>query len=254
MKKICSMICIVLGLYCPAGAQDAQPDTTLFLQANQAYKNGDYAAAAEGYEQLLSQGLRNGDMYYNLGNAYLKNGSLGRALFNFRMAERFMPRDADLEANVQYALDQTRDTIDCSGATPFWHTFFFWFYKLTSRELGYALLCCNFLFWALLAIKYFFRTESLGIVASIALFFTVFFGASLLVKHYQTTQVKRAVALAREIQVRSGSGPRDTVLFKLHEGAEMVVEQEDASWAKISLCDGKMGWVQKSSIGILPDS
>lgn len=252
MKKTALSIFIVLGVCLLADANGEQRDFTIFLQANQAYENGDYAAAARGYERLLSLGLRTGDIYYNLGNAYLKNGSLGLALLNYRMAERYMPRDADLEANVQYALDQSRDKIDCSGNAPFWHTFFFWFYKFTGRELGYALLCSNFIFWALLGIKYFLRTESLGIVASMALFFTVLFGASLVVKYYQTAQVKRAVVLAQEIQVRSGSGLRDTVLFKLHEGTEMTVDEEDDAWAKITLCDGKMGWVQKSSIGILP--
>ena len=252
MKKIIFFICLFFGSSSVVPAQEGQVDATLYLQANQAYKSGDFTTAAMQYEKLLSSGLVNGDMYYNLGNAYLKKGAIGHAVLNFRMAERFLPRDADIEANLQYALDQTKDKIDCSGNASFWKTFFFWLYKFSSRELCYGFLGFNIIFWVILGIKFFFRTDSLGIAASIALFFTILFAASFLVKYYQTSCVLNAVVLAPEIQVRSGSSPSDTVLFKLHEGAELTVAEEENEWVRILLCDGKKGWVQKSLIGILP--
>ncbi len=252
MKKLLILIFVFFGCFPVGQPFGAQPDAGVFLQAQQAYKSGDYAAAADLYEKMIADGFVNGHMYYDLGNACLKKGAVGRAILNFRMAERFMPRDADLEANLQYALDRTQDKIDCSDTASVSKTFFFWFYKFSSREFCYAFLAFNCIVWILLTIKFFFRKEALGIAIPMAVFFTLLFGSSFAVKYYQEAYGNAAVVLPEMIQVRSGSSPSDTVLFRLHEGAELAIAGEENGWVKIELCDGKKGWVQKTSIGILP--
>jgi tetratricopeptide (TPR) repeat protein len=63
-------------------AQDKNPDTAdpahIFLAANQAYKEGRYEQAAALYENLLALEIINGNIFYNLGNSYLKAGKIGR--------------------------------------------------------------------------------------------------------------------------------------------------------------------------------
>jgi tetratricopeptide (TPR) repeat protein len=236
-----------------ASAEDGQPDfSTFFLQANQAYKSGDFQAAANGYEKLVASGLDNGELLYNLGNAYLKKGAIGSAIFNYRKAELFMSRDADLEANLQYALGQATDRIDCSDS--FLKTACFWYARLSCSELCYIFLAANAFFWMLLIIKFFIRAEMLGISLYIALFLSLLFGGSFGVKLYNTAYICSGVVLAGEVMVRSGSSASDTVLFKLHEGAELTVDDQENEWLRISLCDGKKGWVQKSCVGIVSGS
>ena len=238
-----------------AYAEDGQPDiSTLFLQANQAYKSGDFNAAADGYEKLVAAGLGNGELLYNLGNAFLKKSDIGSAIFNYRKAELFMPRDADLEANLLFALGQATDRIDCSDSDSLLKTACFWYAKLSCSELCYLFLAVNCIFWLLLIVKFFIRAEMLGISLYITLFLSLLFGGSFGVKLYNTAYICSGVVLAGEVMVRSGSSSSDTVLFKLHEGAELAVDDRENEWLKIRLCDGKKGWVQKSCVGIISGS
>ncbi len=252
MKIMKYFILLCIFLCAAAHADEGPPDiSTLFLQANQAYKSGDFAAAADGYEKLLAAGVRNGELLYNLGNAYLKKGDTGRAILNYRTAEMFIPRDADLEANLQYALGQAQDKIDCAESESLLKTVCFWYGKLSCRELCFVFLAVNALFWLLFIVRLFLRSDLLGISLYVALFLSLLFGASFGVKLYATLFIRSGVVLANEVMVRSGSSLSDTVLFKLHEGAELTVAGEENEWLKITLCDGKKGWVQKSSIGIV---
>jgi len=243
---------IFIFLCAVAHADDGQTDiATLFVQANQAFKSGDFKAAADGYERLLAAGVFNGELLYNLGNAYLKKGDTGSAILNYRKAELFMPRDADLEANLQFARGQATDTIDCGEGESLLKTVCFWYARLSCRELCFAFLAVNAVFWLLLILKFFMHGELLGISLYITLFLSVLFGGSFGVKLYNIAYISSGVVLANEVMVRSGSSLSDTVLFKLHEGAELMVAEQENEWLKISLCDGKKGWAPKSVIGLV---
>jgi len=109
MKKVFFILTVTLLLSAQTLALFAQDNSSeeadpshLFLQAGQAYKDGAFERAAAVYEKLLAQGIVNGSMFYNLGNAYLKAGKIGKALVNYRRAEMFMPRNEDLQVNIQY--------------------------------------------------------------------------------------------------------------------------------------------------------
>ncbi len=72
--------------------------------------------------------------------------------------------------------------------------------------------------------------------------------ASAAVKNYTVAYMPRGVVVVPEILVRSGTSINDTVLFKLHEAAEFVWEEERNECVLISLCDGKNGWARAGSI------
>jgi len=79
--------------------------------AGTAYEAGDYGRAVTLYEALLDLGWKNGTVYYNLGNAYLRGGELGRAIAAYRYGESFQPRDEDLQANLAFARNTAKDAI-----------------------------------------------------------------------------------------------------------------------------------------------
>ncbi|MCQ3980520.1 MAG: hypothetical protein DPW09_44490, partial [Anaerolineae bacterium] len=79
--------------------QEPVTPTEAMRVANEDYEAGNYADAASIYEAIIASGLHNSNVYYNLGNAYFKQEDLGRAILNYRRAQRLDPRDADTTAN-----------------------------------------------------------------------------------------------------------------------------------------------------------
>lgn len=76
----------------------------LFAQAGQTYDTGQFKEAAEHYEQILQHGYQAPELFYNLGNAYFKQGDAGHAILNFRRAWTMTPRDPELSANLRFAI------------------------------------------------------------------------------------------------------------------------------------------------------
>lgn len=233
-------------------AQDKNPEEVdpshLFLQAGQAYKDGAFDRAAALYEKLLAQGIVNGSMFYNLGNAYLKAGKIGKALVNYRRAEIFMPRNEDLQANIQYTLQLTTDKIEGRDPYAYIKNFCFWYSKLNIRELAVLFLIFNGMLWGLAIARLFYNWEYLWLALYVSIACAVLLGISSGIKLYSFYYSPAGVVTAKEITVRSGGSVNDTALFQLHEGAEFDWLDEGGGWVKIQLRDGKKGWVQKDTV------
>jgi len=74
-----------------------------FAHANREYVSGHYAQARQGYEALLRHDLRSAAVQYNLANALVKDGQLGRAVGHYKRALAWSPGPAlraDIVANM----------------------------------------------------------------------------------------------------------------------------------------------------------
>ncbi|MCP4624164.1 MAG: hypothetical protein GY850_11595 [bacterium] len=232
-------------------AADTPSAEELYFSANRAFKEDRYQEAIDGYLQLIGSGYVNGHLYYNLGNAYLRSGQLGRAILNYKRAQILIPRDADLNFNLRYALDQAQDAI--SPDQNYLKQAFFWLEDITLRELMWGFAGLNILFWGILFLRLLVRPEWTYYVFIVLLIFWLVGGASLGVKWHQFKSDLRAVILAVEVDVLAGPDSNDTVLFKLHEGTTIQRIRIEDDWSLIRLSDSKRGWVESSAIDqILP--
>ena len=71
-----------------------------FKAANKLYDAGKFAEAAAAYEKLEP---KTAHVFYNLGNAWFRDGKLGLAILNYERARRLAPRDPDILANLKFA-------------------------------------------------------------------------------------------------------------------------------------------------------
>ena len=71
-------------------------DAQTFARANQMYEKGQYAAAVNLYQQLVTQGVENADVYYNLGRAAQAAGDAKLASDAFAQAYTLAPRDEQI--------------------------------------------------------------------------------------------------------------------------------------------------------------
>ena len=102
MKRLLSIFAL-LGTTLAASASDP---AALCDAARILYDKGQYAAAATNYTAVLRAYAGSPAVFFNLGNAWLKQGRPGQAVLNYRRAARLAPRDGDIQANLRFTLQQ----------------------------------------------------------------------------------------------------------------------------------------------------
>lgn len=248
MKRLIWQAIAVLTVFFPPSYAVPQSDSweELFFQSNQAYQEERFSEAAEGYNLLIQSGHENGHIYYNLGNAYFRENDLGRTILNYERSRILMPRDADLNFNLNHAGDQTVDAIhqsqDAISMT------FFWLKSLSLYELFHLFVILNIIFWAILLGRLFFNGEWIYYVFLTTLTFWLIGGISFGLKWYMAANDNRAVILEKEVSVMAGPYEGDTVLFKLHAGTIVRIERSEVGWNLIRLPDSKRGWLAADAV------
>ncbi len=248
-RSICVSIAIFF-MVCFLGpdiiALQTSESEELFFTSNQAYRQGHFQEAIDGYDQLIRSGHKDGNLYYNLGNAYFRLDQLGRAILNYERARLLIPGDADLNFNLSYARDKTQDAV--SESQDLVSMTFFWLKDLSLGELLWGFAILNLLFWTSLLIRLFFKFEWTYYASLIFLIFWIIAGTSFGLKWYELNTDDRAVILEQEVNILAGLDIRDTVLFKLHAGTIVHYERSEDGWSLVSLPDKKRGWVKAEAV------
>ena len=240
---------ILLGLGGGAVAQEPeappQGEAEIFVAANQAYDQGEYEQAISGYGELVAMGAAGGAVHFNLGNAYLRNGELGRAVAELRRSHNLEPRDGDIQANLTFARQSARDAIAPPEASPVLSTLLFWHYGLSRSELAAILVGVNILFWTAAVLRLFHReSEILRWVLMGLLVFLVTIGGSVVA--HQVIARPVAVIVPQEIDAYSAPDRESVVRFKLHAGTEVPIKDEREEWLRIALPDGQQAWIERT--------
>lgn len=239
------MLALVLTLSL-AGA-DA---TEAWVEANRAFRQNDFATAVTRYEELLVAGYDGADLHYNLGNAQLREGHLGRAIASYLAASARAPRDEDVRGNLGFARKASKDAVAPPEASAVLRTLFFWHYALSQRELVFALAAASLAFWTALFIWRLRRRSAVWRVVALGLLAVlVLLGPSAATRALSPSII--AVVVSPEVDVHAGIGDAAVTRFRLHAGAEARVLDRQEGWARLELSDGKQGWVADSHVAFV---
>jgi tetratricopeptide (TPR) repeat protein len=228
----------------------ASEDARIFMDGTAAYHKGDFPAAIKAFKQLADSGIDNGRLFYNLGNAYLKNNDLGQALLWYERALKRIPDDPDLQFNYNYALTLTKDERG-EQTSPLLRILFFWKYQLSPQTVGWIALVLNAVLWLSLAVlairrKHLLRPSIILVAAA-----TLIFSATAIFNYVEAARIHRAIILPAEVAVRSGFTDSATQLFVLHAGTKVRVERQSGDYLLIRYTEDKIGWVKKADAGII---
>ena len=217
----------------------------LFSQSIEAYKNGQFDESAKLGERILAGGFVSPAVYYNLGNTYVKGHQLGRAILNYRRAERLAPRDADLRVNLDLARGQVEGISGGSldGGIPRllllrrmtsgeirWVSFFFFI-----AATGFCLLGLY------LGIR---RRRLIGWTFFLSLLWAFFLTAWTVRTVYEAGLAVAISTAEAKFEPLKGAA----TYFRLPEGAEVHVLREQEGWYKIERTDGRTGWVPSLNV------
>lgn len=88
----------------------------LAQQADSAYSADNFVMAEALYLKALEAGGSSSTLFYNLGNAYYRQGNLGKAIVNYERALKLDPTNADARANLEFVNSKITDKQIDSGS------------------------------------------------------------------------------------------------------------------------------------------
>jgi tetratricopeptide (TPR) repeat protein len=245
-------ICVLSGLFLLTQGIPAFADTHAqdFLDGIKQYDAREYGKAAALFEKLAASGIHNGKLYYNLANAYLKQGKLGKAILWYERAQRLIPGDPDLAFNMNYARSLLKDEPG-TLSSPLLQVIFFWKDLLPTAIWQWAGIIAGIIFWCLLAGDYYFKKRILRPFIYCFLGLALLSSGTALYLSNASTFHPRAVVLDKVVSVRSGFFSETTELFVLHEGTLVAVEKQKDGYLKIRYAKDKIGWVSNTKVEII---
>ncbi len=240
----------------PRPAQAGPAEDRLFREANAAYVAGKYDLARKRYEQIVHQGVLNERLFYNLGNAYFRQGALGRAIWAYEKALKIDPKLSEAQANLHLARQEVaRKVKDKVVGTPqpaFRQRLVRYFSVTGATATFYALWYVAF---GLLITVLLLRR---GVLHSLLIVLTVVAGISAAffawVYHARidlAEHTREAVVLEDQVAVREGPRGIATKSFEIHAGLKVDLAAREDQWRKIRLPNGLEGWVRADQLGEL---
>ena len=227
-------------------AQEPSPGE-LMARANAHYDREEYSEAIQQYEALIGRGYRDAAVHYNLGNTYLENGDLGRAILNYRRAEELSPRDPEILANLQLARSRTVDQLEAEGASLVASISDFGRRWATTGEFGLAAL----MLWAVgavtvgaLILRPNIQRRNILRNGAVVCFAVMLICLVLLLSMLYSNPYKNTGVVTEGIvEVLSGPGQQYEEVFTLHSGAQVRLVDSHHGWLQVALPGGELrGW------------
>jgi tetratricopeptide (TPR) repeat protein len=239
---------LFLALLIFAGNLMAAEMSSNFAAGNKLYAEGKFAEAAAAYDTMLQTGVQSPALLFNAGNAEFKAGHLGRAVAAYRRAVLLAPRDAELRANLAFVRSRVQGSAERES---FWQG---WVSVLTLNE-GAVLTAA--LFWLMLGL---FAACQLrpawgpklktGLRISVVL--TVFSATVLGLQAANHFNATIAVVTNAEATARSGPFEEAQSAFTVHDGVELPVLDRHDDWVQVRNGAGKIGWLSRKQVALLP--
>ena len=227
----------------------------IFDSANKFYIDEKYQDAVNEYTKILNTGYESGAIYYNLGNAYYKLGSIGKSILYYEKAKKIIPGDEDINNNLNLANLYITDKI-----TPIPELFYIrYFNSFTNLMSPYNWLKVFLVLYVMLCLAFCSRIlikkqkvrSFLFKLIFLAAFLTVLFLFILLYSFNELNRHDRAIIMSDKVDVSSSPAEETTELFTIHEGTKVKLKRTEGKWIEISLADGKVGWITREHIEII---
>ncbi|MBN2461580.1 MAG: tetratricopeptide repeat protein [Candidatus Cloacimonetes bacterium] len=224
----------------------------VFSSAVTAYEKRNYNEALQNFLSLENEGIKNADLYHNIGNCYFRLNILGKAILYYKRALKLAPTHKATARNLEYILTFTKDKQaqeekDIISKT--WHDIY------SSLPLNFLaiLLLVNFLaiivIINIIILKYRNRDRTVPVfILSLLLVLLVILSILSYSRWYKLHSDREAVLIASTAIGYSGPDEEFTRVFTIHEGIIFEVEKEDAEWSLIQLPNGLGGWIRSEAL------
>jgi tetratricopeptide (TPR) repeat protein len=246
-----------IGMTGPTLAADSQntrpgaDPVRLLAEGNHAYTTGEISEAVDLYSQALELGAHDPILYYNLGNAYARQGQLGQAVVSYLRARRLSPTDNDINGNLAWIRLQLKDLELQDSSLPLFIaqvvTVIGW---LTLNQWSIIPLILVWILAVQIGLAW-YRGETNNnlrrlIIGTMAL---LFLSTGITSWRYYLEEVRdQAVIIVSEASVYSGPADSYPVLFEVHDGLTVNLNEYRDGWVRMDLGGQWQGWVPVTSV------
>lgn len=204
--------------------------------------------AASQFEALAKEhNIKNGYLFYNIGNAYFEAGEKGKAVLNYKRAERLIPGFSDLKFN----LNTVRQDLNTPEARKTWwsdivKSVLFWHYMFDYSTRRIVATISFVLFWLFLALLILFKSSLLKAFTVLSAFFTIAIGGSYLMSAFELNAETAGVVIKQQTMVRKGPGTSYEPMYSqpISEGTEFKLLEVQGEWWRIKLANHDEVWIK----------
>jgi hypothetical protein len=259
--KACWRYLALLCICAVPGVARAESLQEIFRAANEAFAHGQYAAASERYQRLIEAGIRDADVYMNLGLSHARGGELGQAVLAFEQSLHYRPGDSDATNALAQArsaigkrsaerqgeaLVETRPPLADAIVRPF-----------SEDALAYWLLFCDAGLFLSLILRRSAQRETtrtgLAVAAAMSGLALVCVLSGLLVKRGVFREGQPAIVLRDGAELREAPDPRATTRAHASEGGSARVLAHDQGYARVRTSSGAVGWMSDADVALIVD-
>lgn len=228
-----------------------EPETA-FNQANLLYIDERFEEAVFIYEQIIESGYHSAELYYNLGNAYYRSGSIPSAILNYERAALLNPGNEDIQFNLQLAGMQVRDRIEALPVfvlNRWWQEARNFFSADTWAVISVAafIIVIGLIFGFLVSSSPLMKKVFFMVAVTAFIFSVLSFSFGLDQRNYLRNH-NSAIVFLPVVAVKSSPDISSTDLFIIHEGTRVRIEESIGEWHSVRLLDGNKGWLHNDAI------
>ena len=255
LRKVVTVVTLLLSLGTSMNIQAKDLDS-LWTAGVQAYTDGKFSDASAAWTSIEESGQKSAKLYYNLGNAWFKQGNYPKAILNYERALRLDPSYSDARYNLEFTSNFVQDKIEPVPE---------FILKSVARKVCYvmgsnawAVIFLVLLAAALVMGLLFLLGSSVGkrragfycgivllLLSAGALSFSIW-------QKSDSVKTDTAIVMSPVSSVKSSpSSGSSKDLFVIHEGTKVTILDEVGTWRNISLADGRQGWIPASDIEII---
>lgn len=255
LRKVVTVVTLLLSLGASMNIQAKDLDS-LWTAGVQAYADGKFSDASAAWTSIEESGQKSAKLYYNLGNAWFKQGNYPKAILNYERALRLDPSYSDARYNLEFTSNFVQDKIEPVPE---------FILKSVARKVCYvmgsnawAVIFLVLLAAALVMGLLFLLGSSVGkrragfycgivllLLSAGALSFSIW-------QKSDSVKTDTAIVMSPVSSVKSSpSSGSSKDLFVIHEGTKVTILDEVGSWKNIALADGRQGWITSNELEVI---
>lgn len=242
------LLCLLVLLSLPMLAQ-----SNALEAARNALKTGTEQVAA--LDSLLADGQASPALYQALGNAHFEEGDFAKAILNYERGLRLQPGSKALKNNLKYVRAEAGiNRLELKGffLARWWRT------VGATLGAGTCFWLAMFCWWLAVAgaVVWFLRRKNMEEKRRFALLplAGMFLGLAILFfslgnsRNSLLANDREAILLTDNTDLRVAPGPDATLEESLNQGLKLRILDEFDGYVKVSLDDGKQGWLPSSTV------